>query len=89
MASGRLEFGWREPPREDYLRLYRGIDIAMDLSLCNGMMTSCDTLWMGVPVLTLPGQSPDSRATLNLLKALGLEELEASGEDDFVRLGSA
>jgi len=49
------------------------------------MTTTCDALWMGVPVLTLPGEMPVSRAGLSLLSSVGLGELVASSEEDYVR----
>ena len=72
-------------PRWEYLRLYERIDIGLDPFPCNGMTTTCDALWMGAPVLTLPGAMPISRAGLSLLSTIGLEELAASSEDDYVR----
>jgi len=50
------------------------------------MTTTCDALWMGVPVLTLPGKMPASRAGLSLLSSIGLGELAASSEEDYVRM---
>jgi protein O-GlcNAc transferase len=75
---GRLPFG-------KYLRLYQRIDLGLDPFPCNGMTTTCDALWMGVPVLTLPGETPISRAALSLLSSIGLNELAASSEEDYVR----
>jgi predicted O-linked N-acetylglucosamine transferase (SPINDLY family) len=73
-------------PRWEYLSLYQRIDIALDPFPCNGMTTTCDALWMGAPVLTLPGKTPVSRAGLSLLSSIGLEELAATSEDDYVRI---
>jgi predicted O-linked N-acetylglucosamine transferase (SPINDLY family) len=52
----------------------------------NGMTTTCDALWMGVPALTLPGEMPASRAGLSLLSTVGLREFVASSEEDYVRI---
>jgi protein O-GlcNAc transferase len=85
IASERLELvGYL--PRWDYLSLYQRIDLGLDPFPCNGMTTTCDALWMGVPVLTLPGVMPASRAGLSLLSSVGLPELAASSEEDYVRL---
>jgi protein O-GlcNAc transferase len=73
-------------PRPGYLQLYQQIDIALDPFPFNGMTTTCDALWMGVPVLTIPGKTPAARAGLSLLSSIGLEELSASSEEDYVRL---
>ena len=72
--------------RLDYMRLYQRIDLGLDPFPCNGMTTTCDALWMGVPVLTLPGATPVSRAGLSLLSSVGLGELAASSESDYVRM---
>jgi protein O-GlcNAc transferase len=73
-------------PRFEYLRLYQRFDLGLDPFPFNGMTTTCDSLWMGVPVLTLPGRTAASRAGLSLLSSVGLGEFAASSEDDYVRL---
>lgn len=75
-------------PRFDYLRLYNQIDLSLDPFPYNGSTTSCDGLWMGVPVVTLPGQIPVSRAGLSLLSNIGLQNLAASNDDEFVRIAN-
>jgi protein O-GlcNAc transferase len=70
----------------DYLRLYQRIDLGLDPFPYNGITTTCDALWMGVPVLTLPGTMPASRAGLSLLSSVGLGELAAYSEEDYVRM---
>jgi len=72
-------------PRSEYLGLYRRIDIALDTFPYNGMTTTCDALWMGAPVLTLPGKTAASRAGLSILSSVGLAEFAASSEEDLVR----
>jgi predicted O-linked N-acetylglucosamine transferase (SPINDLY family) len=69
----------------EYLRLYQEIDIGLDPFPFNGITTTCDALWMGTPVLTLPGEAPVSRAGLSLLSSVGLGELAAVSEEDYVR----
>jgi protein O-GlcNAc transferase len=73
-------------PRWEYLSLYQRIDLGLDPFPFNGMTTTCDALWMGVPVLTLPGKMPASRAGLSLLSTVGLAELAATSEEDYVRM---
>jgi predicted O-linked N-acetylglucosamine transferase (SPINDLY family) len=73
-------------PRREYLSLYQRIDIGLDPFPFNGMTTTCDALWMGTPVLTLPGEMPASRAGLSLLSSVGLAEFAASSEERYVRL---
>jgi protein O-GlcNAc transferase len=72
-------------PRPEYLKFYQRIDIGLDPFPGNGMTTTCDALWMGVPVLTLPGEMPVSRAGLSLLSAVGLAEFAMNSEEDYVR----
>lgn len=76
-------------PRDDYLRLYRRIDLALDTFPYNGHTTTCDALWMGVPTVTLAGRTHVSRAGLDVLTTAGLPELVATGADDYVRTAVA
>ncbi|HVT91192.1 MAG TPA: tetratricopeptide repeat protein [Tepidisphaeraceae bacterium] len=87
IARERIRF---EPPRArvEYLELYNQIDIGLDPFPYNGITTTCDAMWMGVPVLTLPGMLPVSRAGLSLLSNNGLTELVAGSPDDLVRLAA-
>lgn len=87
IAAERVEFA-SFLSRSEYLKLYQRIDLGLDPSPCNGMTTTCDALWMGVPVLTLPGELPVSRAGLSLLSSIGLEELVAPSEEDYVRIAT-
>ena len=73
-------------PRWEYLSLYHRIDIGLDPFPYNGITTTCDSLWMGAPVLTLPGAMPASRAGLSLLSTVGLEALAVSSEEDYIRV---
>src|SRR6201999_3293639 len=58
-------------PHAEMLAEYGDVDIALDpFPFCGGL-TSCEALWMGVPVVTLPGSRPGSRQTLALLTPLG------------------
>jgi protein O-GlcNAc transferase len=82
VASERLEFVDHQP-RADYLRTYWRIDIALDTLPYNGHTTSLDAWWMGVPVVTLVGDTVAGRAGLSHAKNLGLEELVAESPDEF------
>jgi predicted O-linked N-acetylglucosamine transferase (SPINDLY family) len=83
IAPDRLEFLPRVP-RRDYLKQYGHIDIALDPWPYNGHMTSCDALWMGVPVVSLIGQTSVARAGASLLTSIGLTELLAPSRDQYV-----
>jgi protein O-GlcNAc transferase len=71
-------------PRSEYLKLYHRIDICLDTFPYNGHTTSLDSFWMGVPVVTLCGQTSVSRAGLSQLSNLNLRELVAHGPAEFV-----
>jgi len=89
IAADRLVLlGW-SPGRDDHLARYRQIDIALDPFPYNGTITSCDALWMGVPLLTLPGHRHAARVGASLLTAVGLEELIATDADDLVARAAA
>lgn len=76
-------------PLADYLAAFGRIDIALDPFPHGGGMTTLDGLWMGVPVLTLPGPAPISRQGLGFLQTLGLaDDWVARDADDFVRLAA-
>jgi protein O-GlcNAc transferase len=85
VAPERIEFVPRKL-RLDYLRLYDTIDICLDPLPYNGITTTCDALWMGVPVVTLLGKTAAGRAGASILSTIGLPELIAHGEDEFVEL---
>jgi predicted O-linked N-acetylglucosamine transferase (SPINDLY family) len=76
-------------PLSAFLAEYSRMDIALDTVPYNGGTTSCDALWMGVPVVTLPGGRFSSRMGASVLKTVGLEELVANDADDYVRLAAS
>jgi protein O-GlcNAc transferase len=69
---------------EEYLASYREIDIALDPFPFSGGVTTCDALWMGVPVITCPGATFASRHGLSHLSAIGLTETIADSLDEYV-----
>jgi predicted O-linked N-acetylglucosamine transferase (SPINDLY family) len=74
--------------RQAYLGLYHHIDVVLDTFPYNGHTTSLDALWMGVPVITLVGQTAVGRAGLSQLTNLGLPELIGDTPEDFVRIAA-
>lgn len=70
--------------RVDYLKSYQGVDIALDPFPFPGGTTTVEALWMGVPVLTLPGDRFLSRQGAGLLLNAGLPEWIATGKEDYV-----
>ena len=83
IEAGRVEFGGLVP-RRAYLERYREIDIALDTFPFAGGTTTCDAVWMGVPVVTLVGATVLQRAGFSVAMNLGLPELIARSEDEFV-----
>jgi predicted O-linked N-acetylglucosamine transferase (SPINDLY family) len=76
-------------PLDEYFRRFDDVDIALDTAPCSGGTTTCDTLWMGVPVVTLPGPASASRSAASLLSTLGLTEWIAATPGEYVRIASA
>jgi predicted O-linked N-acetylglucosamine transferase (SPINDLY family) len=71
-------------PMRDYLREYCKVDIMLDTYPYNGGATTCDALWMGVPVISLVGEHHFSRVGLSLLSAVGLDYFACKNEDEYV-----
>ncbi|MCC6301814.1 MAG: tetratricopeptide repeat protein [Gammaproteobacteria bacterium] len=88
VAPERLELHGKLPYAE-YRELLRRVDIALDPYPYNGTTTTCDTLWRGIPVVSLRGETSASRSGYALLKAVGLEDLAAEDEEGYVRVAVA
>lgn len=71
-------------PLPEYLAAYGKIDLALDPFPFGGGTTTCDALWMGVPVVALAGQLAMARAAASVLHNAGLGELVAPSVDDYV-----
>jgi predicted O-linked N-acetylglucosamine transferase (SPINDLY family) len=71
---------------EDYFRAFDSVDIALDTMPYSGGTTTCDALWMGVPVVTVAGSRPSSRSAASILTTAGLGEWIAVTPGDYVRL---
>jgi predicted O-linked N-acetylglucosamine transferase (SPINDLY family) len=84
----RLELRAASPHRET-LGQYADFDIALDPFPFNGGMTSCEALWMGTPLVTMPGTRPVSRQTLTFLSQVGLDDLAANDADGYVAIAAA
>jgi len=70
----------------EYLSAYGEVDIALDPFPFGGGITTCDALWMGVPVVTCPGETFASRHALSHLTSAGLTETIASTLEEYVEL---
>jgi protein O-GlcNAc transferase len=83
----RVEFVSKQS-RSEYLLTYNRIDIGLDTLPYNGHTTSLDSFWMGVPVITLVGQTVVGRAGLSQLTNLGLPEFIAKTPEQFVQIAA-
>jgi predicted O-linked N-acetylglucosamine transferase (SPINDLY family) len=93
LDPSRVEFiGWATD-RAAHLRLYARVDIALDTFPYAGTTTTCEALYMGVPVVTLAEESPDNihagRVGASLLRAAGLHDLIATDRQGYIRLAAA
>ena len=70
---------------KDHLDNYTQIDIALDTFPYNGVTTSFEAIWMGVPVITIAGYNFNSRCGESINKNLNMEHLIAKDEDDYVK----
>ncbi|HEX5099807.1 MAG TPA: hypothetical protein VFV94_09925, partial [Polyangiaceae bacterium] len=84
----RVEFVGR-CARLDYLGRYREIDIGLDTFPYNAQTTSLDAFWMGVPTVTLVGHTVVGRAGVSLAMNLGMPQLIATTEEEYVAVASS
>ena len=67
-----------------YLEIYGEIDVSLDTFPCTGGVTTCESLWMGVPVLSLCGDRPMGRNSASFLARVGLEDWYVKTPEQFV-----
>jgi predicted O-linked N-acetylglucosamine transferase (SPINDLY family) len=84
VSADRIEMRVATAANLAYLDLYREVDVALDAFPWTGHTTTCDALWMGVPVLTLRGTRHASRMAASVLSAVGLTEMVTQTLEEFV-----
>jgi predicted O-linked N-acetylglucosamine transferase (SPINDLY family) len=74
---------------EGYLRIYDEIDVGLDSFPYTGGVTTCESLWMGVPVLSLCGSRPASRNSAGILARVGLSDWAVETEEQYLTMGAS
>lgn len=82
--ADRIELVSYSPTTEEHLSMYRHVDIALDTFPYNGTTTTFEALWMGVPVVSLSGYTHASRVGASVLTNIGMPELIAENEDQYI-----
>ncbi len=89
IAPERVELIGLIRSMREHLDLYSRIDLALETFPYHGTTTTCEALWMGVPVLTIRGEAHAGRVGVSLLSCVGLDGFIADTPEDFARLGAA
>lgn len=84
LAPERVNFAPYAGRTSEHLAQYNEVDIALDPFPYNGATTTCEALWMGVPVITLAGDRHAGRVGASLLRAIGFEAGITRSRDDYV-----
>lgn len=88
VSTARVEFlGWAGESNA-HLELYRQVDVGLDPFPYNGVTTTLEAAWMGVPVVALRGPHSVSRHGAAILEGLGLEELVAGTPKGYIEIAS-
>lgn len=86
VAAERLELLGHTRGRAEHLALYGRVDIALDTFPYNGTTTTCEALWMGVPVVSLAGARHAGRVGASLLTAAGLADWLADSPESYIAI---
>jgi predicted O-linked N-acetylglucosamine transferase (SPINDLY family) len=86
IAADRFELDNVSEDGSGHLENYAEVDISLDTQPWSGHATTCETLWMGVPMLTMRGARGSGRMSASILSAVGLDDFIAETADDFVAI---
>jgi FkbM family methyltransferase len=88
ISAQRVRLLGPEDSHSGHLARYNEVDIALDPFPYHGTATTCEALWMGVPVVTLAGRTHVARVGVSILQRIGVPELIASTEEEYVALAA-
>jgi protein O-GlcNAc transferase len=88
ISRERIEMIGRIPDPRGHLEFYHQVDVALDAYPYHGTTTSCEAMWMGVPMVSLAGQIHVSRVGVSLLSNVGLPELIAQSPEKYVSIAA-
>lgn len=86
--AGRITIEGHTAGFREHLGAYARVDVALDTFPCAGTATTCEALWMGVPVVSWAGPTHASRTGLSLLTAAGLAEFAADSAEAYVKVAT-
>jgi len=84
VAHDRVIFKGYEENIKSHLRIYNQIDLALDPFPYHGTTTTCDALWMGVPVISLCGECHATRVGKTILSAIGMDDFIVHSKSEYV-----
>jgi len=86
VKKDRITIEHYSPTKSDHWQFLSSFDIGLDSYPYNGTTTSCDLLWLGVPIISRAGNSHVSRTTASLLHGVGLDDWVAKTDNEFIQL---
>jgi protein O-GlcNAc transferase len=89
IANQRIELVEANQGLADHLAFYGRMDIAVDTFPYHGTTTTCEAMWMGVPVVSLLGHTHVSRVGLSLLRSVGSDRWVADDRDRYVQVAES
>ena len=81
----RIELLGFTPTLSEHLKMYNRIDLALDTFPYNGTTTTCEALWMGVPVITLAGENHSARVGVSILSQVNLFEAITGDREEYLK----
>lgn len=88
IETDRITITDKAPIPTNHLSMYHHFDIALDTFPWSGHTTACQAIWMGIPVITLRGDTFAGRMVTSLYHQLGLTEFIATNKDEYINIGN-